>query len=215
VLKIVVGNKNYSSWSMRGWLALELTGAPYEEVVVALDRPDTAARIRQLSPSGRVPALIDGDLTVWDSLAICEYLAEKFPQARLWPEAPRARAVARSVAAEMHSGFQALRNGMPMNLRAHRPVPSPAADVAADIARIRDVWRGLLAQPRQGEYLFGPFGIADVMYAPVVSRFRTYGVPLDGPEAAYAAAVWRHPAVAKWVEGALREEAAIGKYDTA
>jgi glutathione S-transferase len=213
MLKIVVGSKNYSSWSMRGWLALELTGAPYEEVVIQLDQPDTAERIGAFSPAGRVPVLVDGDLTVWDSLAICEYLAERFPAARLWPADARARAVARSVSAEMHSGFQALRSAMPMNLRLQRPIASPAPEVAADLARIRAIWRDLLDRPRDGEYLFGRFGIADVMYAPVVGRCRTYGVALEGPEAAYADAVWRHPAVARWVKAAAGEQARIPKYE--
>ncbi|GEJ55514.1 glutathione S-transferase family protein [Anaeromyxobacter diazotrophicus] len=212
MLELVIGNKNYSSWSMRAWLALELTGAPYREILVALDRPDTAERIRAHSPAGRVPVLRDGELTVWDSLAICEYLAEKFPSAELWPAAPARRAVARAAAAEMHAGFQALRAGMPMNLGLHRPTP-PSAEVAADLARIRALWRELLAAPRQGEYLFGRFGIADAFFAPVVGRCRTYGVALDGPEAGYAEEVWRHPAVAKWVAGASQESQAIPKYD--
>lgn len=212
MLKIVIGDKNYSSWSMRGWLALELTGAPYEEELVRLDQPDTAARIAARSPAGRVPVLLDGDLAVWDSLAIAEYLAERFPAARLWPEDPRARAVARSVSAEMHSGFQALRGAFPMNLRLRRPT-RPSPEVAADLARIRALWRGLLSAPREGEYLFGRFGIADAMFAPVVGRCRTYGVALDGPEAAWAEAVWRHPAVAKWVAGAAAESWTLAKYD--
>ncbi len=215
MIKIVIGSKNYSSWSMRGWLALELTGAPYEEILIPLDQPDTGQRIRAHSPAGRVPALLDGDLLVWDSLAICEYLAERFPAAGLWPSDPRARAVARSVSAEMHSGFQALRSAMPVNIRLHRPIAAPAPEVVADMTRIRESWRALLARPRDGEYLFGRFGIADVMYAPVVARFRTYGVALDGPEAAYADAVWRHPAVEKWVAGARAEGSAIPKYDGA
>lgn len=215
MLEIVIGNRNYSSWSMRAWLALERTGAPYRETVVELDRPDTAARIAGFSPAGRVPVLRDGDLIVWDSLAICEYLAEKFPAAGLWPEEPAARARARAVSAEMHSGFQPLRTNMPMNLRAHRPVASPPPDVQADIARIRAIWRDLRSASRGGEFLFGEFGIADAMFAPVVGRFRTYGVALGGPEADYAEAVWRHPAVVKWVEAARREPAAIDQYDRA
>ena len=215
MLKIVVGNKNYSSWSMRAWLALELTGAPYQEVVVPLDRPDTAERIRSFSPAGRVPVLLDGDLVVWDSLAIGEYLAEKFPSAGLWPESPEARAVARAVSAEMHSGFQALRSSMPMNIKLHRPVVAPAPDVAADLTRVRGIWRTQLDRAPAGDYLFGRFGLADAMFAPVVARLRTYGVALEGPEAAYADAVWRHPAVVKWVAGAREEGQSIPKYDRA
>ena len=213
MLKIVIGNKNYSSWSMRGWLALELTGAPYQEILVPLDQPDTAERIRGFSPAGRVPVLQDGELAVWDSLAICEYLAERFPAAGLWPSDAGARATARAIAAEMHSGFQALRANMPMNIRLHRPVAAPAAEVSADLARIRAIWRGLRAKAPDGEYLFGRFGIADAMFAPVVARCRTYGVALDGSEAAYADAVWRHPAVAKWVAGARAEGLSIPKYE--
>jgi glutathione S-transferase len=215
VLEIVIGDKNYSSWSMRGWLALELTGAPYDEIVVPLDQPDTAERIRSFSPAGRVPVLREDGLVVWDSLAICEYLAERFPEAGLWPESRSARAIARSVSAEMHSGFQALRSSMPMNLRLRRAAAALAPEVAADVNRVRAIWRGLLSGAREGEYLFGRFGIADVMYAPVVGRFRSYGVSLDGPEAAYAEAVWRHPAVAKWVAAASAEERSIPKYDRA
>jgi glutathione S-transferase len=215
MLKIAIGNKNYSSWSMRAWLALELTGAPYQEVVVPLDRPDTAERIRSFSPAGRVPVLLDGDLVVWDSLAIGEYLAERFPSAQLWPASPEARAVARAVSAEMHSGFQALRSSMPMNIRLHRPAVAPAADVVADLTRVRGIWRSLLDRAPAGGYLFGRFGIADAMFAPVVARCRTYGVVLEGPEAAYADAVWRHPAVAKWVAAAREEGQSIPKYDGA
>ncbi|WP_242333755.1 MULTISPECIES: glutathione S-transferase [Anaeromyxobacter] len=215
MLEIVIGNKNYSSWSMRGWLALELTGAPYRELLVPLDRPDTARRIREISPAGRVPVLRDEGLLVWDSLAICEYLAEKFPAAGLWPAEPGARAVARAVSAEMHSGFQALRSSLPMNLRLRRTIASPAEDVLADVSRVRAIWRELRAGARGGEFLFGGFGIADVMFAPVVGRFRTYGIALDGPEAEYAEAVWRHPAVVKWVAGAAAEQDAIPKYDLA
>lgn len=215
MLKLIVGSKNYSSWSMRAGVAIELTGQPYEEVVIQLDRPDTAERIRAYSPAGRVPVLHDGDLVVWDSLAVCEYLAERFPSASLWPADGRARAMARSISAEMHSGFPALRAAMPMNLRRHQPLASPAPDVLADVARIRAIWRDLLEQPRDGEYLFGRFGIADAMYAPVVGRFRSYGVALDGPEGAYADAVWRHPAVVRWLEGARAEAQSIPKYDQA
>jgi glutathione S-transferase len=213
VLKIIIGNKNYSSWSMRAWLALELTGAPYEEVVIPLDRPDTAERIRGYSPAGRVPVLQDGGIVVWDSLAICEYLAERYPGAGLWPAAPGARALARAISAEMHSGFQALRTSMPVNIRLHRPVAAPAPEVVADLARIRAIWLGLRSGAQEGDYLFGRFGIADCMFAPVVTRCRTYGVALQGPAAAYADAVWRHPAVAKWVAAARAETLSIPKYD--
>jgi glutathione S-transferase len=213
MLELVIGNKNYSSWSMRAWLALELTGAPYREVVVQLDQPDTAERIRGFSHAGRVPVLRDGDLVVWDSLAICEYLAERFPDAGLWPRDRGARAEARAVSAEMHSGFQALRSTMPMNIQLRRPLSSLAPDVVADLARVREIWRTLRSRAHEGEYLFGSFGVADAMFAPVVARCRTYGVALEGAEAAYAEAVWKHPVVAKWVAGATEERATIAKYD--
>ncbi len=202
-LKIVLGNKNYSSWSLRPWLALEQTGAPYEEAVIPLDRPDTKERIAKLSPSGRVPALIDEDLTIWDSLAICEYLAEKFPTAGLWPAERAARAVARSVSAEMHSGFAALRTACPMNIGASLPDHAHSDEVKADIARIVAIWSDCRKRfGAGGPYLFGKLSIADAMYAPVVTRFRTYGIALEGESVAYAQAIWDLPAMKKWVEAA-------------
>jgi glutathione S-transferase len=212
---IVLGNKNYSSWSMRAWLALELTGAPYEEVVIPLEQPETAEQIRRHSPSGRVPVLLDEGVTIWDSLAICEHLAERHPSAGLWPRDPAARAIARAASAEMHSSFQALRAVMPMNIRLHRPKPAIPADVAADVARIRALWRECRARAGGGEFLFGPFTIADAMFAPVVARFRTYGVALEGREAAYADAVWSHAAVQRWVAAARAEPFVVPKYDAA
>jgi glutathione S-transferase len=209
VITLVMGNKNYSSWSIRPWLALKHAGIPFEEIVIPLDRPETTAAIAKHSPSGRVPCLLDGDITVWDSLAICEYAAEHHPA--LWPADRAARAKARSVAAEMHSGFAALRTAYPMNIRASKP-KAPTPEVAADIKRIRAVWRDCLTTG--GPFLFGAFSIADCMYAPVVTRFRTYGVTLDGPEAAYADAVWEHPAMVE-LRGAAAEEPWTAGYDKA
>ena len=212
-LKLIVGNKNYSSWSMRPWLALAYIGEPFEEVVVPLDQPDTAANIAKYTPAGRVPVLHDGDVVVWDSLAILEYLAERFPAAGLLPEGREARARCRSVAAEMHSGFAALREHMPMKITADKtghPVP-PA--VAADIARIRTIWRDCLAASG-GPYLFGDFSLADCMYAPVVTRFRTYGVSLAGPEAGYAETLWKSPEMQRWVSGAQAETFRMARYET-
>ncbi len=203
---IILGSKNLSSWSLRPWLVLKQTGELFEEIVVPLDRPDTKEKILAHSPSGRVPCLRDGETTVWDSLAICEYLNEKFPAARLWPADPIARAVARSVSAEMHSGFQALRTNMPMRVRDSLPGKGIADGVQGDIDRIFDIWRD--ARRRfgwEGPYLFGAFSIADAMFAPVVTRFRTYGVPLDDACGAYAEAMWRLPAMQEWVEAARRE----------
>jgi glutathione S-transferase len=204
-LTLVIGNKNYSSWSLRGWLFLRHTGAAFREIRIGLDQPDTRTRIAQYTPAGRVPVLIDGDVTVWDSLAICEYLNEKFPAAGGWPAAAAARAQARAVAAEMHSGFQALRSELPMNIRARRRV-TPSAAAAADIARVLASWESCRERHGAGgPFLFGRFSIADAMYAPVVFRFRTYGILLSGAAAAYAEALLADPAVGEWVAAALAE----------
>ena len=211
-LTLVIGNKNYSSWSMRPWLALKKTGVAFEEVVVALDRPETRAEIFRHSPSGFVPTLKDDELTIWESLAICEYLAERFPDAGLWPKAPSARAIARSVSSEMHAGFSALRNNMPMNCRGNAPGKGRAPGVQEDINRISAIWRDCRARfGAGGPYLFGAFSIADAMYGPVVSRFVTYQVDLDADAKAYVNTMWADPAVAAWVEGARREPWVIEK----
>jgi glutathione S-transferase len=213
-MKIVIGNKKYSSWSLRPWLALKLTGAPFEETVIPLDMDDTAQNIRKYSPSGRVPALVDdtasqsGDsaLTVWDSFAICEYLHEKFPQAQLWPADPAQRARARSVAAEMHSGFQNLRNDCAMKIVEEKPAAARLRpETQADVARIVEIW-GECLKASGGPFLFGKKPcIADCFYAPVVSRFRTYKI--DAPPAVrpYMDAVWAWPALQEWVSGAHAE----------
>jgi len=204
-LTLVIANKNYSSWSLRAWLFLRHTGAAFREERVLLDTPDTAAQLARHSPSGRVPVLRDGDLIVWDSLAICEYLNEKFPAAQGWPADAKARAVARSVASEMHSGLMALRGGMPMNIRAKRVVKVSEA-MHGDIARVIGTWEDARARfGAGGPWLFGRFSIADAMYAPVVFRFQTYGVPLSGVAAAYAKAMLEHPAVADWAAAARAE----------
>jgi len=213
VLKIVVGNKNYSSWSLRAWLMLKKTRQPFEEVVVGLDRPDTAENIRKYSPSGRVPVLLSGNLTVWDSLAIGEYLAETYPAAKLWPQYAEARANARSISAEMHSGFVALRTHCPMKMkeRIQQDTPQDALD---DAARVRAIWTSTREQyGRGGPFLFGAYTIADAMYAPVVSRFRTYGLPLAGEAAAYAEAVWNVPDFQMWYEAARSETLRVPKYE--
>lgn len=208
-LTLVIGDKNLSSWSMRAWLALKRTGAGFEEVLVPLDRPDTKARILQHSPSGRVPALRDGEVVVWDSLAICEYLAERFPGAGLWPSDPAWRAMARAVVAEMHSGFQALRTHMPMNLCASLRAPLEIAGVVQDIERVVAIWQACRTRAAdRGPFLFGGFTIADAFYAPVVSRFRTYGVVPGGVAGAYMETVWTEPAVQEWAAGASVETTA-------
>jgi glutathione S-transferase len=214
LLKIVLGNKNFSSWSLRPWLVLKHLGVPFEEVVVPLDQPTTRADILRYSPSGRVPALLDGDLTVWDSLAICEYLHEKHPQAALWPSDTRARAMARSISAEMHSGFAALRTDLPMKLKETFPATARRPEVEQDIARIQALWTECRkAYGAKGPFLFGAFSIADAMFAPVVSRFRTYSVPMQGEVAAYADAVWSLPAMQEWLAAARAETHHMARYD--
>ncbi|WNG54535.1 glutathione S-transferase family protein [Archangium gephyra] len=212
-LTLVVASKNYSSWSLRPYLALAHTGQPFREVVVPLGQADTAASIAKYSPSGRVPALLHGDLALWDSLAICEYLAEQFPQAKLWPQDSAARAMARSVTAEMHSGFSNLRNHMPMNLHARRPGEGRAPGVAEDISRITSLWTECRRRFGQGgPFLFGAFSIADAFYAPVVTRFVTYDVELDAEGAAYRDAVLALPAMKAWTEAA-RHEPPVARYE--
>ena len=209
-LSLIIGSKNLSSWSLRGWLAMQLTGAEFEEILIPLGGKDTTLRIREHSPSGKVPVLRDGELVVWDSLAIGEYLAEHYPEFGLWPGNARQRALARAVSAEMHSGFTALRSQMPMNLRASLPGCGHTPEVLADIARITEIWASLRAQhAAHGDFLFGPFCYADAMFAPVVTRLATYGVALDGAAAEYAAAVLALPAMVEWREAALAESEVI------
>ena len=213
MLKIVIGNKKYSSWSMRPWLALKETGAPFEEVLVGLDLPDTAQQIRKYSPSGRVAALVDGETTVWDSIAICEYLNEKFPQAQLWPKDSKARAQARSVSAEMHSGFANLRTDCSMKILKTFPVAPLRPETRAEVDRIVEIWTDCL-QKSGGPYLFGGKPcIADAMYAPVVSRFRSYSIPVSGAAKGYCETIWAWPAVQKWIEDAKAETLRVKRYE--
>jgi glutathione S-transferase len=198
---LVIGTKNWSSWSLRPWLLMRAAEIPFTEIEIQLRQPDSAAEIARHSPSGRVPVLklAEGG-TVWDSLAIAETLAERHPDKALWPREARARAEARAIAAEMHSGFQALRSEMPMDCLAHMPVTQPSEAVQHDITRIRSIWSGArAAYGAGGPFLFGPFSIADAMYAPVVSRFRTYGVSLGPEEQRYAETVWTLPAMTRWL----------------
>lgn len=205
-LEILIASKNYSSWSLRGWLALEQTGAPYVEKLVSTADADWHDQIKRISPSGKVPMLRDDGFVVHDSLAIVEYLNERFPAAGLWPRDLRARAHARSAVAEMHSGFAALRSNMPMDIQGNEPGKGHVPDALADATRIQAIWRECRAQyGASGPFLFGAFGAADCFYAPVVFRFRSYGVPLDATAKAYCDAVAGEPKVAKWVAAALRE----------
>jgi glutathione S-transferase len=213
MLKLYIGNKNYSSWSMRPWVLLTQAGIPFEEVMARFDSfaPDSHFKqvIGPVSPVGKVPALVDGDLAVWDTLAIAEYLAEKFPDQQLWPADIQARARARSICAEMHSGFAALRSACPMNIEASLPeigqlVWRDKPAVRADVARLVAMWSELLAQ-HGGPMLFGTFSVADAYFAPVVMRFKTYALPVPEAIAAYMERVAALPGVKAWVQGALAE----------
>jgi glutathione S-transferase len=212
---LYLGNKTYSSWSMRAWLVLRAAAIPFEEQVLPMSGPGAfTPAIRARSPSGRVPVLEHGELLVWDSLAIAEYAAELAPAARLWPDDRARRAIARSVAAEMHSGFTALRGAMPMNVRREPCRLQVQQEVHDDIARIVALWtkvRG--AHGSGGAFLFGGFGIADAMYAPVATRFRTYGVTVEGAARDYVAAIHDHPLVREWIDAAKREPWTIEAYE--
>jgi glutathione S-transferase len=216
-LKLVIGNKNYSSWSMRPWLALRANDIAFDEVFIPLYTGDAdKQRILDFTHSGKVPALIDRDITVWDSLAIIEYVAERFPQARIWPEDRAWRAHARSISAEMHSGFAALRNECGMNL--HRPVRAVAlsADARADVARVEQIW--IECRERYGKFgpfLFGAFGGADAMFAPVVHRFRSFAIAVAPEAQAYMDTMMALPAFQQWTSAALAETLIIDRFETA
>lgn len=214
-LTLVIGNKNYSSWSMRPWLALKASGIAFEEKFIPLyTGAADKKRILDVTRSGKVPALIDGDVTVWDSLAIIEYLAECFPEARLWPADPACRAHARSASAEMHSGFAALRNECGMNL--HKPIGTKALsdNARADIARIQELWTDCRQRyGKAGSFLFGAFTGADAMYAPVIHRFRTYAIDVTSPVRAYMDTMISLPAFQQWTDEALAETIVIEKFE--
>jgi glutathione S-transferase len=209
-LQLVIGNKAYSSWSLRPWLLLRESGIAFDEIMVPLYQPDSPRKIRERSPSGRVPALIDGGTTIWDSLAICEYVAERFPKAKGWPADPKARAIARSVCAEMHSGFAAVRTELPMNLRGRRAGVTPSDTARGEIDRIFEIWSECRRQfGAGGEFLFGGFGIPDAIYAPVVTRFATYGIELRGELRDYSEAILALPSLKEWTQAAREEDRVI------
>jgi glutathione S-transferase len=214
-LTIYLGNKNYASWSLRAWLALKRTGAAFDEVVIPLYQPGSRETVLKYSPSGRVPSLRHGDVTVWDSLAICEYLAETFPDAGLWPSDPQARAAARAVSAEMHAGLAAMRAHLPMNIRSSFPGRGMTPEVQADINRIMAIWRDCRARfgEGRGDFLFGQFTIADAIYAPVVTRFRTYKIDLEHEAEAYCATVLATPAMQEWISAARNEPMIVEAYE--
>ena len=203
-LVLHVGNRRISSWSLRAYLALAHSGLPFETTTILLDQSATRTEIAKVSPAGRVPVLQHDGFTVWDSLAICEYVNELAPTALLWPADPHTRARARTISAEMHSGFPALRRDMPMDLVADRTGEGHTPDALADARRIFAIWRDALAASG-GPFLFGSFGIADAMFAPVTTRFTTYGVELDAQARTYVEAVAALPAMQAWREGARGE----------
>jgi glutathione S-transferase len=211
-LTLVIGNKNYSSWSLRPWLAMKQFGLEFNEIRIPLYSSDSSSKVRQYSSSGKVPVLLDDTLTIWDSLAICEYLAETFPTLQWWPEDKAARAFARCITAEMHSGFNNLRNNMPMNCRTKCPGKGLALGVQQDIDRITHIWR----ESRQkfgatGSFLFGDFTIADAFFAPVVLRFITYDVQLDAVSRDYVTAVVALTAMQEWINAAKIETEIISQ----
>ncbi|MFM5932045.1 MAG: glutathione S-transferase family protein [Novosphingobium sp.] len=217
-MKLIIGNKNYSSWSLRGWLAAKQSGIAFEEIVVPIhtdDWPEQKKAMGEVAPSqGKVPVLWDGDAVVWDSLAIIDYLADKVGRDRFWPKADDARAMARSMVAEMHSSFVALRSQCPMNVR--RRVEGAKIDDAAraDVVRILTLWAEARARfGKGGPFLFGTFCAADIFYAPVVSRFITYGIGVPGFAQAYMEAVWEHEWLQAWVSAAESEDWVIEQYE--
>jgi len=214
-LTIYLGNKNYASWSLRAWLALKATGADFAEEVIPLFQPGSGETLLKYSPSGRVPVLHHGETVVWDSLAISSYLGDIFPYAGLWPTDPAAKAMARSISAEMHSGFQALRSTFPMNIRSSFPGREFSPDAQADINRVMAIWRQCRNRYGEGsgDFLFGPFTIADAMYAPVATRFRTYQIDLEREADAYCDAIMNLPAMQEWVAAARDEPMIIDQYE--
>jgi glutathione S-transferase len=215
-LKLILGNKNYSSWSLRPWLSLAEHDIPFEEEVLNIYDPATKPKLLSYSPAGKMPILLDGESTIWDSLAILETFADKFPQLDLWPKDPAARALARSVSAEMHSGFVPLRKAMPMNLKRASAPPKAgfADDVKADIKRICDIFRDARTRfGARGDFLFGAFSAADCMFAPVATRLRTYAVKLDAPCEAYVEAIHNLSSFRRWKEAGLKEPWAVAEYD--
>jgi glutathione S-transferase len=213
-LRLVIGNKNYSSWSFRPWIALKAAGVAFDETVISLYVDGSPEKIREHSPAGKVPILHDGDISVWESLAIIEYVAEKFPSAGLWPSDLAARAHARAISTEMHAGFVPLRSECGMNMWRPPAKKELSADAKANVARIQDIWTG--ARDRfgaGGPFLFGKFSAADAMYAPVVSRFETYAIDVSAPVKAYMQAMIALPAWQEWRKAALKEEWPIQKFE--
>lgn len=204
--KLVIGDKNRSSWSLRPWLLLKEAGIPFEETLLRLGKEGERAKIDALSPSGKVPVLIDGDIKIWESTAICEYLAEKYPEKSLWPKDPRAKALARSVSHEMHAGFLTLRKNMPFSCTDRFPGWAVPEDVRPEIDRIVRIWEECRAKYGEGgPFLFGNFSVADAMYAPVAIRFLVYDIKLPQPAKTYQGTILARPAVKEWAAAASKE----------
>jgi glutathione S-transferase len=205
-IEIVIGNKNYSSWSLRAWLALKATGQPFRETRISLNRPDTKAQILKYSPAGKVPVLLLDGVAVWESIAICASIADNFPAAKLRPADPAAAAMSRSVAAEMHGGFPDMRKELSMDISRRHPTPRLSAAAQADVDRVCAIWREARRRFGQGgDLLFGEFSISDCMYAPVATRFATYGVALDPVCGAYRDAILNWPTMREWIAAAAAE----------
>ncbi len=214
MLKLVIANKLYSSWSLRPWLVMRAFAIPFEELVIPLRTPESRGRVLEVSPSGKVPALIDGDMTIWDSLAIIEYLADANPSLQIWPRERMARAHARSISCEMHSGFQALRQACPMNLGTKFATPEIGEAVKLNVERIEAIWDEARSRfAGSGPYLYGEFSAADAMYAPIVTRLETYSMPVGKQTRAYMETVLAHPELMAWREAALIEPWTIADYD--
>lgn len=207
-MELLLGNRNYSSWSMRAGVVAHAFDLPVETTMIWLDEPDAAQTKQTRSPAGRVPILIDDDLTIWDSLAICEYFAEQHPERDLWPADPHDRAQARSVCAEMHAGFQAIREQMPMNLRAQKEPRHWSGDVVAEVARLAEIFADA-----KGPFLFGRFTIADAFFAPIACRFETYQIDVPDDAGHYCATLLGHTSVRHWIELARRETRHMPWYD--
>jgi glutathione S-transferase len=202
-MKLIIGNKKLSSWSLRPWLLMTHFGIPFEEILIPLDKRETRESILQYSPSAKVPALIDGDLIIWESLAIAEYIAEKFPEKKMWPGDMAQRARARAISSEMAASFQTMRTLMPHDLSLeHKTFDSSKAE--GDITRVKSIWTECLGR-HKGRFLFGDFSIADAMFAPVVNRFISYAVPMEGPVATYARTMRALPAHQAWIKAGLTE----------
>jgi glutathione S-transferase len=213
MLKLVIGNKLYSSWSLRPWLLMSAFSIPFEEEIIPLRLPDSRGRMLEYSPSGKVPTLVDGDITVWESLAIIEYLAEAFPDLAIWPRSTAARAHARSISNEMHAGFQAVRQTCPMHLGARFATPPITDGLQASIDRVEDIWSEARNRFGGGQpFLYGAFSAADAMYAPVVTRFESYQIPVRESTRVYMDAILSHPAFVAWRQAALAEPWSIPEY---